>query len=61
MSAPRVPAAFINALAEEGTKAEAIDYLQKVWDEKCALERELADLRAERDALKRTLIRITRS
>ncbi len=27
------PAAFINAISEEGTKAEAIKYLQKTWDE----------------------------
>jgi hypothetical protein len=35
--APHVPAAFINALAEEGTKTEAIWYLQKYWNEACAL------------------------
>lgn len=34
---PHVPAAFINAIAEEGTKAEAIEYLQKQWNENCAL------------------------
>lgn len=27
------PAAFINAIAEEGTKAEAIKYLQETWDD----------------------------
>jgi len=31
------PAAFINAIAEEGTKAEAVEWLQKTWDECCAL------------------------
>ena len=35
---PHVPAAFINALAEEGTKAEAVAYLQKEWNENCALK-----------------------
>lgn len=35
--APHVPAAFINAIREEGTKAEACDWLQKTWNEKCAL------------------------
>src|SRR3990167_5177071 len=34
---PHVPAAFINAIAEEGTKAEAIEWLQKQWNETCAL------------------------
>ncbi len=34
---PHVPAAFINAIAEEGTKAEAVEYLQKQWNETCAL------------------------
>lgn len=27
------PAAFINVIAEDGDKAEAIDYLQQTWDE----------------------------
>ena len=30
---PHCPAAFINALAEEGSKAEAIEWLQKTWNE----------------------------
>ena len=29
----RHPAAFINNIAEEGTKSEAIEWLQKTWDE----------------------------
>lgn len=33
------PAAFINAIAEEGTKAEAIKYLQETWDERCEYKR----------------------
>lgn len=41
MEYPHVPAAFINAIAEEGTKAEAIEYLQKQWNENCALRAEL--------------------
>jgi hypothetical protein len=40
-----VPAAFINAIAEEGTKAEAIEYLQKQWNENCALRAELKVIR----------------
>jgi hypothetical protein len=31
------PAAFINAIAEEGTKAEAVEWLQKTWNENCEL------------------------
>ena len=41
-SHPHVPAAFINAIAEEGTKAEAIEYLQKTWNELCALKSRVA-------------------
>ncbi len=44
MTYPHVPAAFINAIAEEGTKAEAIEYLQKQWNETCALRAELTRL-----------------
>lgn len=43
---PHVPAAFINAIADEGTKAEAIESLQKQWNENCALRAELKALRA---------------
>lgn len=37
MPHPHVTAAFINAIADEGTRAEAIDWLQKQWNETCAL------------------------
>ena len=47
MDYPHVPAAFINALAEEGTKDEAIEYLQKQWNETCALCAELKKLREQ--------------
>lgn len=40
VNAPHVRAAFINALREEGTKEEAITWLQKTWNERCALEAE---------------------
>ena len=40
---PHVPAAFINAIAEEGSKAEAIEFLQKQWNETCALRAVLKD------------------
>jgi len=35
--APHVPAAFVNALAEEGTRDELVTWLQKLWNENCAL------------------------
>lgn len=37
---PHRPAAFINAIAEEGTKAEAVEWLQKTWNELCAIRDE---------------------
>ena len=45
MKYPHVPAAFINAIAEEGTKAEAIQWLQEQWNETCALRAELKALK----------------
>jgi hypothetical protein len=43
-SFPHVPAAFINAIADEGTKAEAVDWLQKTWNERCALAAQVRKL-----------------
>lgn len=37
MPYPHVHAAFINSIAEDGTKAEAIEWLQRQWDENCRL------------------------
>lgn len=34
----RHPAAFINAIYEEGTKEEAVQWLQIVWDDYCDLK-----------------------
>src|SRR5690348_10626363 len=31
----RHPAAFINSIADEGTKAEAVEWLQRTWDDLC--------------------------
>ena len=39
VDAPHTPAAFINAIREEGTKAEACDWLQKTWNELVQLKR----------------------
>lgn len=49
MTYPRVPAAFINAIAEEGTKEEAVQWLQKQWDETCALRVALCEIAALTD------------
>jgi hypothetical protein len=38
---PHVPAAFINAIREEGTKKEACDFLQAQWNETFALTAQL--------------------
>lgn len=38
-------AAFINALAEEGTKDEVIHFLQKQWDENCRLRAALREVK----------------
>jgi len=43
-AAPHVQAAFINALAEEGTKEEVIFWLQKTWNERCALADALREI-----------------
>lgn len=48
---PHVPAAFINAIAEEGTKAEAVEWLQKTWNELCAVRAELRAAKAKIEGL----------
>lgn len=45
MEYPHVPAAFINAIAEEGTKEEAVKWLQKIWNELCYKEKQLRELK----------------
>ena len=40
---PTRPAAFINALYEEGTKSEAIQFLQETWNELCYVKDQLRD------------------
>lgn len=47
--APHHQAAFINAIADEGDKKEAIKYLQETWNELCELKREHADLLMRHD------------
>lgn len=42
----RRPAAFINAIAEEGTKDEAITFLQRQWDEWCQMRDHARSLEA---------------
>ena len=41
------PAAFINAIHEEGSKAEAIEYLQKTWNELCEARAVISELTDE--------------
>lgn len=48
---PNVRAAFINAIAEEGTKEEAVQYLQKQWNECVALREAIQAIRDELDHL----------
>lgn len=47
----RHPAAFINMIAEEGTKAEAIEWLQRTWDDYTDAKADNLALRLENDAL----------
>jgi hypothetical protein len=44
---PHAQAAFINALREEGTKAECCDTLQALWNELVAVRAELRRLKAD--------------
>jgi hypothetical protein len=48
MKYPYVPAAFINAVAEEGTLDEAVSWLQKLWNENCALRGALEEIATSR-------------
>lgn len=47
MNAAHHPAAFINAIADEGTKAEAVQYLQKTWNELCEARKTIKRLEAQ--------------
>ena len=44
---PKYPAAFINTIADEGTKAEAIEWLQRTWDDYIDCTKEIIELRAK--------------
>lgn len=50
-TAPHRPTAFINAIAEEGDKAEAIKYLQETWNELCEANDECRMLSKQVQAL----------
>lgn len=41
---PKHNAAFINAIADEGTKEEAIEWLQKTWDDYVDLKKEVESM-----------------
>jgi uncharacterized protein YbdZ (MbtH family) len=47
--APHCQAAFINAIREEGSKAQACDYLQKTWNELMQAKAEIRRLRAGKE------------
>lgn len=49
---PHSPAAFINAIADEGTKAEAIEWLQKTWNELVYIRKEVAKLAEQAELLR---------
>ena len=51
MPHPHVRAAFINAIAEEGTKAEAVEWLQTEWNENCALRAALEIIAGRRQCV----------
>lgn len=40
------PAAFINAIYEEGTKMDAVKFLSQTWDELCDAKAEIRKLKA---------------
>ncbi len=49
-NAPHCPAAFINVIADKATKTEVVEWLQKIWNERMALERECRRLAAAQPA-----------
>lgn len=57
---PHVPAAFINAIAEEGDMDEAVHYLQKTWNEACALKSQNDRLRSDLATARKALEEIDR-
>lgn len=54
MDYPHVPAAFINAIADEGSKHEAILWLQRTWDELCYVREQLETLTREQSRNERS-------
>jgi hypothetical protein len=44
----KYPAAFINAIADEGSKTEAVQFLQRTWDELCEIKETLRRWRDNR-------------
>jgi hypothetical protein len=59
--APHAQAAFINAIREEGTKADACDWLQLQWNESCALRAEVLRLTEANAALAEELARMRKT
>ena len=59
MTYPHKPAAFINAIAEEGTKEEAVKYLQVTWNELCHFTDQVRALELEIEELKQINYELT--
>lgn len=53
MHTAKHPAAFINIIAEEGTKEEAVKYLQQTWDDLWTLRDALSKLGFDNEQLNR--------
>jgi hypothetical protein len=45
------PAAFINNIRDEGTKEEALLYLQETWNELCEVEQKYKELKQKWETL----------
>jgi len=53
--APHHQAAFINAITEEGTKSEAVRYLQETWNELCEARARIRELEAAKGLMVKRL------
>lgn len=49
------PSAFINQINDEGSKAEAVEWLQRIYDELCACREHLRVEQVRNDQFKRML------
>lgn len=54
-TAPGVRASFVNAIASEGTREEAVNYLLETWNELCETRQRLATMERERDEAEKAM------